>query len=474
MEYWRDWLADVIIMSDERKGAMTPAIQPIPLVDEGLGNSSYLLDLGDGQALAVDPERDPGPYLATARHRGLTVAFAAETHLHADFVSGSRELAAHGAEVLAAAAGRIEFGHRGLGDGDEVDLGGLTLRSLATPGHTPEHLSYLILDGARPVALFSGGSLLVGAVARTDLIAPERTGELARELWRSLHERILGLPDDLPVYPTHGAGSFCSAPAGAERTTTIGREKRANPLLAAPGEDAFVEMLLGGLGSYPPYFLRLREVNRRGPALYGTQPPCLARLDVTEVTRLASEGALVVDARPLDDFAAGHVPGSLSIPLRDQFATWLGWLAGPARPLVFILGPDQDRGEVVRQALKIGHEHLAGELAGGVAAWADAGLPLHRIRLVPAAGAVGAVVDVRQDAEFTVGHLPGAIHAELGSLTSVTLPRTEPLTLMCGHGERAMTAASILGAAGRDDLTVAVGGPADWAASRGRSLETGQ
>jgi hydroxyacylglutathione hydrolase len=453
---------------------MTLAIQPIALVDEGLGNSSYLLDLGDGRALVVDPERDPGPYLAEAQRRGLTVAYAAETHLHADFVSGGRELAAHGAQVLAAAAGRIEFDHHGLGDGDEVDLGGLTLRALATPGHTPEHLSYLILDGARPMALFSGGSLLVGAVARTDLIAPEQTDGLARALWRSLHERIVSLPDDLPVYPTHGAGSFCSAPAGTDRTTTIGSEKQANPLLAAPGEDAFVAMLLGGMGSYPPYFLRLRQVNRRGPALYGLQPPHLAHLCVAEVRHLTAEGALLIDTRPLGEFAAGHVPGSLSISLRDQFATWLGWLADPSRTLVFICGPDQDRAEVVRHALKIGYEQLAGELAGGVAAWEAAGLPLRRIRLVPTAEAAGVVVDVRQDAEFAAGHLPGAIHAELGALRAADLPPAGPLTLMCGHGERAMTAASILAASGHGDLAVAVGGPADWAAARGQSLETGR
>src|ERR1017187_6045733 len=178
---------------------MTASPEPLALVDEGLGNSSYLVDLGDGRALAVDPGRDPGPYLAAAAHRGLAIAYAAETHLHADFVSGSRELAAGGAQVLAAAAGGTGFPHPGLGDGDEVDLGGLTLRALATPGHTPEHLSYLLLDGTRPAALFSGGSLLVGAVARPDLIAPDQTEVLARSLWRSLHERVLGLPDDLAV-----------------------------------------------------------------------------------------------------------------------------------------------------------------------------------------------------------------------------------------------------------------------------------
>src|SRR5216683_1824122 len=452
---------------------MPAAAQPVALVDEGLGNSSYLVDLGDGRALVVDPERDPGPYLAAAQRRGLTVAYAAETHLHADFVSGSRELAAQGAQVLAAAAGGTGFPHRGLGDGDEADLGGLTLRALATPGHTSEHLAYLILDAGRPLALFSGGSLLVGAVARTDLIGPERTGELARALWRSLHERILTLPDDLPVFPTHGAGSFCSAPAGAERTTTIGQEKAANPLLGAADEDAFVKMLFGGLGSYPPYFLRLREVNRRGPAVYGPEPPALAPLDPDGVRRVAGDGALIIDARPVGAFAAGHVPGSLSIPLREAFATWLGWLANPGRPLVFILAPGQDRADAVRQALKIGYENLAGELAGGTAAWEAAGYPLRRIPLVPASDAAGLVLDVRQDAEFAAGHLPGAHHIELGSLAGAAPLERGPVTLMCGHGERAMTAASVLAAAGHHDLAVAVGGPADWAAAAGQSLETG-
>jgi glyoxylase-like metal-dependent hydrolase (beta-lactamase superfamily II)/rhodanese-related sulfurtransferase len=442
------------------------------LVDEGLGNSSYVVDLGDGRALVVDPARDPAAYQAAVADRGLAVAYAAETHLHADFVSGSRELATQGAQVLAAAAGGIEFLHRGLDDGAEVDLGGLTLQALATPGHTPEHLAYLIRDGTEPLALFSGGSLLVGAVARTDLIAAERTEELSRQLWRSLHERILTLPDTLPVYPTHGAGSFCSAPAGAERTTTIGREKAVNPLLAAPDEDAFLKLLLAGLESFPPYFLRLREVNRRGPAVVGPEPPTLERLGVSEVRRLADDGALVVDVRPIASFAACHVPGSLSIPLRDQFASWLGWLVDSGRPLVFVLDQDQDRINVVRQALKVGYEHLSGELDGGIEAWEAAGHPVGHIRLAPAYRITGAVLDVRQDAEYATGHLPGAVHVELGSLSDRVVSNAGPLTLMCGHGERAMTGASILAATGRQDLVVAVGGPHDWAAASGRRLET--
>src|SRR4029079_16848555 len=301
---------------------------PVAFVDEGLGNSSYLVDLGDGRALVIDPERHPAGSLAAAEARGLELAYAAETHLHADFVSGGRELAALGATLLAPRAGEHEFPVTGLHDGDDVDLGGLTLRAVATPGHTPEHLAYLLLDGSAPVALFSGGALLVDAVARTDLTAPDQTEPLARALWRSLHERILTLPDDLPVYPTHGAGSFCAAPASAERTTTIGAERAANPLLAAPTEDEFVR-LLDGLGTYPPYFLRLREVNRRGPAVLGPPPAALTALTPGEVRRLAGAGAGLIDARPAASFAAGHIPGAISIPLRPAFATWLGWLTDP-------------------------------------------------------------------------------------------------------------------------------------------------
>ena len=445
----------------------------VPIVDEGLGNSSYLVDLGDGRALVLDPERDPSPYLEAAERRRLTVAYTVETHLHADFVSGSRELAARGATVVASAVGELAFPHRGLGDGDEVDLGGLTLRAVATPGHTPEHLSYLLLDGSRPVALFSGGSLLVGAVARTDLIAPERTEELARQLWRSLHERVLTLPDELAVYPTHGAGSFCSAPAGAARTTTIGREKSANPLLAAPDEDTFVKLLLAGLGSYPPYFLRMREINRAGPTVYGGLPT-LAPLTPEQVRRAVDDGAQLVDARPVPAFAGGHIPGSLSNPLRAQFATWLGWLTDPDRPVVFVLDADQDRAEMVRQALNVGYENLAGELSGGIAAWEAAGLGLRKVNLVDAAAVTGPVLDIRQHAEFAAGHVPGARHMELGSLATAPTERG-PVTVMCGHGERAMTAASLIAARrGTDDLAVAVGGPDDWSAAAGRPLETGR
>jgi hydroxyacylglutathione hydrolase len=448
-----------------------------PVVDEGLGNSAYVVELGDGRALIVDPARDPTPYRKLARWRRLRIAYAAETHLHADFLTGSRELAAaDGAQVLAPRASRLGFAHRGLEDGEEVDLGGLTLCALATPGHAPEHVSYLLLDRGRLVALFSGGALLVGTVARTDLAGPALTEPLARAAYRSLWQRLLLLPDHLGVYPTHGAGSFCSTPAGGARATTIGAERRHNRLLAAPDEDAFVAELLASLGGYPPYFLRLRERNRIGPELLGGDWRVLPLLSTGKVRAHVAGGGVLLDARPVTAFAAGHIPGALSIALRPAFASWLGWLVDDTQRLMFVLDDDQDRGELVRQCRTIGYDHLLGELAGGMAAWRAAGLPEAQLPLVEAERVddhFGVVLDVRQASEVADGHLPGAVTVELGALTGDRPPAElpeGPVTVMCAHGERAMTAASLLERAGRQDLRVALGGPEDWERTTGRAL----
>ena len=447
----------------------------VPMIDEGLGNSAYLADLGDGRALAVDVSRDMRPVRAAARRDGLRVAFAAETHLHADFLSGARQLAASdGAEILGSAAGRRAFTHHGLADGDEVDLGGLTLRAWATPGHTTEHLSFLLLDGSQVLGAFTGGSLLVGAAARTDLAGPEQTEPLARAQYASLR-RLATLPDATPVYPTHGAGSFCSAPPSAERTTTIGREKAANPLLAAPDEDAFVTALLASPSTFPPYFLRLAAENRRGPAVL-TSEPGLAALPADLVRALVEDGAQVIDVRPLDAYAAGHIPGSLAIALRPVFATWLGWLVpGPATALVFVRDPGQDPGEIAWQALKIGCGNLAGELAGGLPAWAAAGQPVTATTLItPGQVAPARVIDVRQASEYAGGHLPGARNIELGALAGeATGASGEQVVTMCGHGERAATAASLLERAGHTEVAILPGGPPDWSHITGLPLEAG-
>jgi hydroxyacylglutathione hydrolase len=444
----------------------------VPLIDEGLGNSAYLLDLGDGRALAVDTSRDLRAVHEAAATRGLTVAFAADTHLHADFLSGAHQLAATaGAKVLASAVGHREFAHTGLHDGDEVDLGGLRLRALLTPGHTHEHMAFLLLDGDREIGVFTGGSLIVGSAARTDLISEERTDELTRAQYASLH-RLAALPGEVQVWPTHGAGSFCSAPPSAERTSTISSELGTNPLLQAADENDFVAKLLGSLGSYPPYFRRLGEINRVGPPLLDGAP-MLAPLSVDEVRIRIADGAILIDARPLDRFAAGHVGGAISIPLRPVFASWLGWLAPTDRPLIIVRDPEQDPAEIAWQTLKIGYDNIIGELDGGMAAWTAAGHDTASIPLV-GVGQIGRrrVLDIRQRSEYLDGHLPGAIHVELGDIPhrAAEIP-DEPVVVMCGHGERAMGAASLLTGTGHHDLVVLAGGPGDWAAATGRQLD---
>ncbi len=433
------------------------------IVDEGLGNSAYVVDLGDHGALVVDPERDPRPYLAELDRAGLRPRLVVETHLHADFVSGSRELIAEGEALLAPAGSKLAFPHRPLRDGDEVDLGGLTLRVIATPGHTPEHLSYLLLDGPEPLGLFSGGTLMTAGVARTDLLSPAQTEPLARAAHRSIRERLFTLPDELNVYPTHGAGSFCSIGAGTERTTTIGAERRANPLLAGDvDEDAFVKRLLDGYGSYPPYFLELREVNRQGARVYGSSLSPLPGLSVVELEEARAGGAELIDLRSIDAFAAGHVPGAVSNPWRESFATWLGWLVPRSTPLLFISDEAIDQQDVAWAALNVGFENLAGVLTGGMPAWVEAGRPVSMIEIVRDPTGVGdrAILDVRQGSEYNSGHHPTAIHVELGSVADAAgeLP-SDGLLVHCGHGERAMTAASLLARAGHRDVAVFQGGP---------------
>jgi glyoxylase-like metal-dependent hydrolase (beta-lactamase superfamily II)/rhodanese-related sulfurtransferase len=431
------------------------------IVDEGLGNSSYLVDLGDGGALVVDPERDPRPYQRESVRRGLRIRFVIETHLHADFVSGAGELTAMGAELLAPAGSTLLFPHRPVGEGDEIDLGGLTSKVIATPGHTPEHLSYLLTDGSAPIGLFSGGTLTAGGVARTDLLTTDQTEPLARAAYRSIRDRLFTLPDDLTVYPTHGAGSFCSVGTGTERVTTIGIEKRSNPLVTGDAdEDTFVQRLLAGYGSYPPYFLELREVNRRGPRVYGPTTPSLPLLSLADFDRSIANGAELIDVRTVEAFAASHIPGSVSNPWRDQFATWLGWLVLRTSPVVFIADGTINRLDLVWSALEVGFEDIVGELDGGIEAWIEWGRPTSRIPIFEEKPEGRTILDVRQSSEFETGHLSDAVHVELGSLLQpgVDLPQ-HALLAHCGHGERAMTAASLLARSGRRDVAVFKGAP---------------
>ncbi|MEP7201398.1 MAG: rhodanese-like domain-containing protein [Ilumatobacteraceae bacterium] len=441
-------------------------------IDEGLGHSSYVVDLGDHTAAVVDPPRFPIGHEALADRLGLRITWTLDTHSHADYVTGSPALAARrGATFIAPQASNLATKYRAVHDREHVELAdGVELRALATPGHTPDHHAYILMQNGAPGALFTGGSLMVGTVGRTDLCGPDRAVPLAHEMFRSLR-RFDDLPADLVLYPTHGAGSFCSAPGGTQRTSTLGKERVANALFALQDEDAFVERLVEGFGSFPTYFARLPELNRLGPPRYDALP-VLPRLNPDDLEHHVAGGGIIVDARPFASFSAGHVPGSMSDTLRPVFASWLGWLFPPDLPLAFVLDSEQDRDDLVRQCLDVGHERLLGELAGGIDAWLESGRNVATVQLVDPEHMTVPIVDVRQANEYASGHVPGAVNVELAQLATADVPEG-PITIMCGHGERAMTGASILAGRPRTDVVVLDGGPSNWSCANDLPLETG-
>ncbi len=441
----------------------------VPFVREGLGNSSYLLGVGGGKALLVDPDRTADRYLEAAAVRGWDVVAVLETHLHADFVTGSLEVrAATGATLYVPAGGGVAFPHRDLAAGDRLEVGEVEVRALASPGHTPEHLSYVVRRAGAPVPLlFSGGALIAGGAARTDLVSPDLTESLTRAQFRTLREAFAELPDETLVLPTHGGGSFCSVGAARRRTSTLGEERRSNPVLAYPDEEAFVREWPRSFPGAPAYFSRMREVNRAGPRLRAEVAPPPA-LPPEAFDRARSRGALVVDARPAEAYLGSHVPGALAIPLRDSFATWLGWLVEPGVPLLLV-ADGVSLGELVEEALLVGYERFAGFLAGGMAAWEGAGLPVARTEALDPASvaralAGGAVaLDVREPDEVARGRVEGAIHIPLGQLAArlAEVPAGRPVITYCRLGDRSATAASVLERAGVPAATLA-GGYVRW------------
>jgi rhodanese-related sulfurtransferase/glyoxylase-like metal-dependent hydrolase (beta-lactamase superfamily II) len=435
--------------------------------DEALGNTSYLVELGNGLAASVDPRRDIDAHVELADRLGVRLIAGIETHLHADFVSGSRELAERtGAEVYAARDAHLQYGHRGLADGDETRLGEVSVQSMATPGHTPEHLSYLVLVDDSPTAVFSGGSLIRGGAARTDLIDSAEIDQWSRAQFRSVR-RLARLPADTALWPTHGAGSFCSAGPGQAPTGTIGDERAANPLLCIEDEEAFVRALTAGFGSYPPYFLQLREVNRFPALIRDLDPP--QPLDAVTAVSLVGDGAWLVDARPISDWAKLHPQGAVSIELRPAFASWLGWVVPFGAPIVLLV-EDARRREAMRLARRIGYDRVLGWIDGGIDAWRGAGLPTQSGEETDAAGARrrtehgAALVDVRQSVELDGGRIPGAAHVELGEIIAGRGPDAGEAVVFCGHGERSATAASLLERRGVKAVNL-VGGFGAWEAS---------
>ncbi len=461
--------------------------------DEPLAQASYLVGCQvTGEALVVDPLRDITPYLETAEAEGLTITHVTETHIHADFLSGTRELAARtGARIYLSAEGGPDWTYGFatkddailLEDGDHFRVGNIRIDALHTPGHTPEHLTFLVTDTAgadRPMGAFTGDFVFVGDVGRPDLLekAANFRGTMesaARDLYRSL-EHFKGLDDWLQIWPGHGAGSACGKGLGAVPTSTLGYERRFNWAFSVANEDEFVRAVLEGQPEPPLYFAEMKRLNRDGPEVLGTvrEPPTL---DMSEVSDALRGDRLVIDIRTNSKYASGHLPGSLSIPLDRQFTTYAGWLVPYDRDLLLV-APDGEHGRLAARNLRtIGLDRVQGIIpASALDAWAGAGGVLGTIgRISPSeladrlTGGGVELVDVRWQTEWDAGHIPGARHVPLGYLRDrlEEIGDNRPVVAYCATGSRSGIAASVLRAGGIRDVWDLEGGIVRWRSERG-------
>ncbi|HEU4895032.1 MAG TPA: MBL fold metallo-hydrolase [Acidimicrobiia bacterium] len=420
---------------------------------EGLGDSTYVL-VHEGLAVVVDPQRDIDRFERVLGENGADLRLVVETHLHNDYVSGGLDLArATGAELVMPAGAAPVFRHRPAFHNEDIDLGVMAIRPIHTPGHTPEHTSYAVVVDGAVVAVFSGGSLLVGSAGRSDLLGEERAETLARLQYGSVN-RLASLPDDAGLYPTHGAGSFCTTTGARSVTSTIGEEKKANPVLAYGDEEDFVKGQLANLVPYPSYYRHMGPINLRGLAEPEMEVPLLESIP---------EGVTVIDARPRDRFAAGHLPGALGIELRDSFGTWVGWLTEHNTPLALILDEDQSSEEAVRQLIRIGYDDIR-----GIARNPEAGLVSFRTvssaEYADAAAAGAQLLDVRAPNEWETGIVEGSTLSYVPDLATATPPGLdpeEPVWIVCGSGYRASIAAGILQDRGYEPVVLSDGGATD-------------
>jgi len=438
-----------------------------------LAHASYLLASG-GEAVVVDPQRDVDLYLKAADAEGVAIRHIFETHLHADFVSGHKELAARtGAKIYIGAHAGAQFPHVPVADGFDLIVGALRIRVLETPGHTPESICLVIVDNEKspdPWAVLTGDTLFLGDVGRPDLSRDFTPAQLAGMLYGSLHDKLLLLADNVLVYPAHGAGSLCGKNMRAERSSTIGTERLTNYALQISSKDKFIAELTGHLPARPDYFLQDAEINRAGaPAL--SELPELRRVAPAELDRMLREGEIALDVRAGEEFAAGHVPGSVNIALSGQFASWAGAVLGLKAHPVLIAASDEQLSEARLRLARVGIEELDGYLDGGVNAWKAAGFPLATLPQISAVGLSQqlssgrwSVLDVRREPEWEAGHIEGAAWWPLDhfKISPPEIDRDAAIAVHCKGGYRSTIACSLLLRAGFRNVSNVSGGFDAW------------
>jgi hydroxyacylglutathione hydrolase len=443
-----------------------------------LSHASYMIG-SEGVAAVVDPQRDVGIYLDAAREQGLAIAHIIETHLHRDFVSGHVELAAlTGARIHLSEKAGARFPHVPVRDGDAIAFGRCRLRFLETPGHSLDSVSILVADLDRspePYAVITGDTLFIGDVGRPDLSPDYTPQQLAALLYRSLHQKLLSLPDRVEVYPAHGAGSLCGRQLSAERLSTIGRERATNYALQPRSEAEFVRLITADQPERPAYFLQDAEINRAGAPALQDLPP-LAALPPGELLALREKGAVVLDTRPDTQFAAAHIPGAVHIALAGQFASWAGTLLSLEAEIVLVAEDQQRVAESRVRLARVGMERVAGYLQDGMASWIREDLPVEQVPNIAAAElramleerrAAVQLLDVRRPMEWAEGHIEGARLVPLDKLPALAadLDPARPVAVHCKSGYRSAIAASLLQRAGFRSVYNVPGGFDAWKSS---------
>jgi glyoxylase-like metal-dependent hydrolase (beta-lactamase superfamily II)/rhodanese-related sulfurtransferase len=438
-----------------------------------LAHASYLL-ASEGEAVVVDPQRDVELYLAAAAQQGVAIRHIVETHLHADFVSGHKELAARtGAKIYIGAEAGAMFSHVPAGDGYELRFGKASIRVLETPGHTPESVCLVVTDEEKspaPWAVLTGDTLFIGDVGRPDLSPRHTPAQLAGLLYDSLHKKLLALADDVLVYPAHGAGSLCGKNMRAERSSTIGTERLTNYALQIKSREEFITQLTSNLPARPEYFVKDAEINRAGAGALSDLPP-LRPVTPAELNAMLSGGEIALDVRPGDEFAAGHVPGSVNIALSGQFASWAGTVLGLSAHPVLIGASDSQLEEARLRLARVGIEVLDGYLDGGIPAWKKSGFALATISQLTA-GEIDArlklndvqVLDVRREPEWDAAHIENATWWPLDNfrVSPPELDHNAPIAVHCKGGYRSMIASSLLQRAGFKQIINVIGGFDAW------------
>jgi hydroxyacylglutathione hydrolase len=438
--------------------------------DEGLAQASYLIACErTREAIVVDPRRDIEAYALAAKQHGLTLAYAIETHVHADFVSGARELAALGARVIAGPGADLMVPFHEASHHEVLTVGDTRLTFLHTPGHTPEHISVLVDEPSSPTRVLTGDTLFVGAVGRPDLLGADQARRLGGQLYDSLFDTLLQISDDVEVHPGHGAGSLCGAGIGKEPHSTIGRERHFNAFLQHKSKASFVAAVLGDLPETPPYFPRMKVVNRTGPALrnLASGVPAPSTLTVRDAIALATSGAVVIDLRSDKAFGSGHPSGAMHIGFGPRIGYWAGWVVPANATLVLVTSDDRQAIEANRQLMLVGFDSVAGHFAYDDDAWTAAGGSRSTLEQITARdlrdrlvrGERLTVVDVRTAREWTVSHVDHAINLPVGDIGSRVgeLRRLGTIAVICESGYRSALASSLLQRAGVDVVNVTDG-----------------